>query len=201
MKFRTRLLITFLTIILLPLVLAVTAFLAIGYNLSSGKEEFGFRVSDYNVWIDPAQTSRTMTDEIFYKVKNEMANNPYFLEDRNILDSISEGIEDKSSYIIIRKNHELYYTGNQLASAKIFDKLPDFDVEHIDSQMTQSIYYDDLGKIVRQMDFYFRDGSEGSFFVITKVNSILSRKLFIDMAIAITIILIFTGLFLTRWIS
>ena len=112
MKFRTRLLITFLTIILLPLVLAVTAFLAIGYNLSSGKEEFGFRVSDYNVWIDPAQTSRTMTDEIFYKVKNEMANNPYFLEDRNILDSISEGIEDKSSYIIIRKNHELYYTGN-----------------------------------------------------------------------------------------
>lgn len=201
MKFRTRLLITFLTIILLPLVLAVTAFLAIGYNLSSGKEEFGFRVSDYNVWIDPAQTSRTMTDEIFYKVKNEMVENPYLLEDRNILNSISEKIEDKSSYIIIRKNDELYYTGNQLASAKIFDKLPDFDVEHIDSQMTQSIYYDDLGKIVRQMDFHFRDGSEGSFFVITKVNSILSRKLFIDMAIAITIILIFTGLFLTRWIS
>ena len=201
MKFRTRILITFLTIILLPLVLTITAFLAIGYNLSNGKEEFGFQISDYNVWIDPAQTSRTMTDEIFFKVKEEMKQNPFFLEDKNVLDSISQGIADKSSYIIIRKGNELYYTGNQLASAKIFDKLPDFDVEHIDSQMTQSIFYDDLSKLVRQMDFYFMDGSEGSFFIITKVNSMISRKLFIDMAIAIIIILIITSLFLTNWIS
>ena len=201
MKFKTRILITFLTIILLPLVLTITAFLAIGYNLSKGKEEFGFQISDYNVWIDPAQTSRTMTDEIFFKVKEEMKKNPFFLEDRNVLDSISQGIADKSSYIIIRKGNELYYTGNQLASAKIFDKLPDFDVEHIDSQMTQSIFYDDLSKLVRQMDFYFMDGSEGSFFIITKVNSMISRRLFIDMAIAIIIILIITSLFLTNWIS
>ena len=201
MKFRTRILITFLTIILLPLVLTVTAFLGIGYNLSKGKEEFGFQISDYNVWIDPAQTSRTMTDEIFYKVKEEMKINPFFLEKKEVLDDISRGIVDKSSYIIIRKGNELYYTGNQLASAKIFDKLPDFDVEHIDSRMTQSIYYDDLSKLVRQMDFYFSDGSEGSFFIITKVNSMISRKLFIDMAIAIIIILVITSLFLTNWIS
>ena len=201
MKFRTTILITFLTIILLPLVLTVTAFLGIGYNLSKGKEEFGFQISDYNVWIDPAQTSRTMTDEIFYKVKEEMKINPFFLEKKEVLDDISRGIVDKSSYIIIRKGNELYYTGNQLASAKIFDKLPDFDVEHIDSRMTQSIYYDDLSKLVRQMDFYFSDGSEGSFFIITKVNSMISRKLFIDMAIAIIIILVITSLFLTNWIS
>ncbi|MGN0377095.1 MAG: ATP-binding protein [Suilimivivens sp.] len=201
MKFRTRLLVTFLTIILLPLVLATTAFLVIGYNLNREQEEFGFQNSDYNVWIDPAQASRTMTDEIFYKVKNEMKENPYLLEDKEVLDSINESVVDKSSYIVIRKNNQTYYTGNQLASDQIFDKLPDFDTEHIDSEMTQSTYYDDMNKLVRQMDFYFVDGSEGSFFIITRVNSIVSRKLFVDMAIAIMIILIFTSLFLTNWIS
>lgn len=201
MKFKTRLLITFLTIILLPVVMATTAFLAIGYNLSKGQEEYGFQNSDYNVWIDPAQASRTMADEIFYRVKDEMKDNPYLLEDESILTSINEDIKDKSSYIIIRKNKELYYTGNQLASSQIFDKLPAFDEENFEMEMSQSIYYDDMGKMVRQMDFYFMDGSEGSFFVITKANSIISRKLFVDMAIAIMIILIVTSLFLTRWIG
>lgn len=51
------------------------------------------------------------------------------------------------------------------------------------------------------MDFYFSDGAEGSFFVISRMNSILSRRLFVDMAIAIMVILIFTSMFLTNWIS
>jgi len=201
MKFKTRLLITFLTIILLPLVLAITAFLAIGYNLSKGQEEYGFRNNSYNVWIDPAQASKIITDEIYYQVKEGMEKNPYLLEDKSVLDSINQSILNKSSYLILRKGNELYYTGNQLASERIFDKLPDFDAESINSEMTQSIYYDDMNKLVRQMDFYFSDGSEGSFFVITKVNYLVSRKLFIDMAVAIMIILIFTSLFLTRWIG
>lgn len=201
MKFKTRLLITFLTIILLPLILAVTAFLGIGASLSREQEEYGFRNSDYNVLIDPTQASRVMSDELFYEVKGKLEENPSLLEDYNILSDINDKISDKSSYIIIRKGDELYFAGNQMASEQIFDKLPAFNEENINSQMAQSIYYDDMKKLVRQMDFYFRDGSEGSFFVITKANSIVSRKLFVDMAISIMVILIFTSLFLTRWIS
>ena len=59
----------------------------------------------------------------------------------------------------------------------------------------------DMKKMVRQMDFHFADGSEGSFFVITRANSVLSKMLFVDMAIAIMITLIITSIFLTKWIS
>ena len=48
MKFKTRLVVTFLTIILLPLVLACTAFLFIGGYLTKGQEEYGLRNSDYS---------------------------------------------------------------------------------------------------------------------------------------------------------
>jgi signal transduction histidine kinase len=201
MKLKTRLLVTFFTIILLPLFLAVTAFLAIGHNLTKGQEEYGFRNSDYNVWVDPAEASRTMTDALFETVREEMKRNPAFLEDKEALDAMNESIQGKSSYIIVRKRDEMYYAGNQPAAADIYDRLPGFEKERVGETTTQSIYYDDMGKLVRQMDFYFPDGSEGSFFVITRINSIISRKLFVDMSIAIMVILIITSLFLTRWIS
>ena len=201
MKFRTRLLVTFFTIILLPLALLITAFLFIGNYLSKSQEEYGFKNSDYNILIDPNQASRIMSDEIFYAVKKDLSQNPALLEDVRILSDIDKKVEEKSSYIIVRKGQELYFTGNQLASEQIFDKLPAFEEENINSEMSQSIFYDDMKKIVRQMDFYFPDGSEGSFFIITKASTILTKTMFVDMAIAIMLILVFTSLFLTRWIS
>ena len=201
MKFKTRLVITFLTIILLPLVLASTAFLCIGAYLSREQEEYGIRTQDYNILIDPTQASKSISDEIFFEVKEILDNHPADLEDMGVLARINERIDGKSSYILVRKQNSLYYAGNELAASQIFDKLPDFEEENIEKELGQSVYYDDMKKMVRQMDFHFTDGSEGSFFVITRANSILSKMLFVDMAISIMIILIITSLFLTQWIS
>lgn len=201
MKFKTRLVITFLTIILLPIVLASTAFICIGGYLSKGQEEYGFKNKDYNVLIDPTQASRRISDEIFLEVQDKLLTEPSKLEDITILEKINEKIADKASYIIVRKGTGLYYTGNEEASKQIFHILPDFDEENIEQELDQSIYYDEMKKLVRQMDFYFQDGSPGSFFVITRANPVLSKALFVDMAIAIMLILIFTSMFLTNWIS
>ena len=201
MKFKTRLVVTFLTIILLPLVLASTAFILIGGALAKEQEEYGFRNNDYNMLIDPADASRLISDEIFLTVKGILEEDPFKLEDAEVLDTINERIVNKSSYIIVRNKDELYYTGNEVAARKIFDRLPDFQEEDALGELNRSYYYDDMKKLVRQMDFYFADGSEGSFFVVTRANSILTRRLFVDMAIAIMVILIITSLFLTNWIS
>lgn len=201
MKFKTRLIITFLTIILLPLVLACTAFLGIGAVLSRDQEEYGIRNNDYNVMIDPTQASQLMTDEIFTEITDILNKEPAKIEDTAVLDEINSRIEYKSSYILVRRQGSLYYAGNELAANQIFDKLPEFEEENLEQASQQSFYYNDLKKLVRQMDFRFADGSEGSFFVITRTNFMLSRKLFVDMAIAIMVILIFTSMFLTNWIS
>ena len=201
MKFKTRLIITFLTIILLPLVMACMVFLGIGAYLLRGQEEFGIRNEDYNVLIDPTYASRLITDEVFLEVHEFLEADPSKLEDIDTLARINEEIAGKSSYILVRKQDEIYYAGNELAAKQIFDQLPEFEEAGTAQQLKQSVYYDDMRKMVRQMDFRFEDGSEGSFFVITRTNSVLTRKLFVDMAIAIMVILIFTSMFLTNWIS
>ena len=54
---------------------------------------------------------------------------------------------------------------------------------------------------MKQIDFTFSDGSEGSIFVVTKIVGIISKKLLLDMAIAIVVIMVFTSLMLTQWIQ
>lgn len=46
----------------------------------------------------------------------------------------------------------------------------------------------------------FSDGSDGSVFIITRVNSVISKTLLIYMFFAIVIILIVTSVVLTQWI-
>ena len=170
MKFKTRIIVTFLTIILLPLVLASTAFLCIGGYLSKGQEEFGLHSNDYNVWIDPTQASRAISDEIFFEVKGLLDSDSETLEDVEVLNSMNDTISGKSSYILVRKGENLYYVGNEVAANLIFDRLPDFQEENVRQELDQSFYYDDIKKMVRQMDFRFSD--EDEIFHLFKLNGL-----------------------------
>ena len=107
MKFRTRILITFFTIILLPCLLALTAFLLIGNYLTHTQEEYGVTHADYNVWIDPTVASRTISDEIFRETKEHLQENPRALEDTTFLEGLNKKISGRSSYIIVRKGDML----------------------------------------------------------------------------------------------
>lgn len=201
MKFKTRLVITFLTIVLLPSFLAITAFVCIGGYLTKSQEELGIQTKDYEVLIDPAQASQRMSNEIFMEFKEVLLNHPEMLGEETFWKSLNDEVTERSSYLLVRKGNGLYYTGNEQAAGIIFDMLPSFHVENVEHNLNQSVYYDSMKKLVRQMDFFFPDGDEGSLFVITRGNTAFSKLLILYMAIAIMVILILTSWFLTKWIG
>ena len=61
-------------------------------------------------------------------------------------------------------------------------------------------YYHQLQKLVKQADFRFSDGSEGSIFIVTPISNLFSQSFLTDMMIAIAFILLFTACMLTQWI-
>lgn len=198
MKFKTRLRVTFITIIVLPLVLTALAFCGIGLYLMNVQKGLPLGQIDY---MDVTQNMQEMvksTDKAYYVLQEQAMKDPARLADLEYLEQISSDIARKSTYIIVRKGEELYYTGNEEAAGLIFEKLPDYG----DGDLSQEtgFYYDEYGKYVKQVDFLFPDGSPGSAFVVTKVNSLISKHLLIDMFVAIFVILIFTSLMLTQWI-
>lgn len=198
MKFKTRLLVTFLTIVLLPLVLTAIAFVSIGGYLMNAQREYGMVNIDYTMMSEPAQTFEQISEEIFTKVKGQILTDETRLEDIAYLSEINRAIEDKASYILVRKGSEIYYAGNEAACAKIFPLLPAYG--YANDSADAGYYYNSMEKLVKQLDFTFSDDAEGSFFIVTRINSLISKQLLVDMFIAIILILIFTSLMLTRWI-
>lgn len=198
MRFRTRLRVTFVIIIVLPLVLTAVAFCGIGLYLMNVHQGFPIEDLDYTAMTENMREVVDGTDAVFLCLKNQVEEDVSRLADREYLEELNSGITHRTTYIIVRKDEELYYAGNKEAARAIFPRLPAY--EGLNPEESSGIYYDDLDKYVKQIDFLFSDGSKGSAFVVTKVNSLISRKLLIDMFVAIFLILLFTGLMLTRWI-
>lgn len=198
MKFRTRLRVTFVVIIVLPLILTAVAFLGIGLYLTNAQKGFPIARLDYNTMTENMREVAAATDNVFFELKEQIETDPGRLADLEYLDMVNSRIPHKTTYIIIRKDDELYYAGNPEAAEMIFSRLPAYGEGG--TAENPDIYYDEMDKFVKQLDFRFPDESPGSAFVVTKVNTLISRKLLVDMFVAIFLILIFTSIVLTRWI-
>ncbi len=198
MKFKTRLQVTFLTIILLPMVLTAVAFFVIGIYLMNTQLGFGVQDLDYSMMSESMQNIIETTDETYGILVEQAGKDVSKLEDIDYLEKVSREVSHKSTYILVRKEDEIYYTGNEAAARAIFEKLPDYGEGDLSQEF--GYYNDNMRKFVRQLDFTFTDGSEGSVFVITRVNSLISRDLLVDMFVAMLLILIFTSVMLTQWI-
>ncbi|MCM1193149.1 MAG: HAMP domain-containing histidine kinase [Butyrivibrio sp.] len=194
MKFKTRLRVTFITIILLPLVLTSIAFCGIGLYLTSVRGGLSGGELSYENMQELTET----TDKTFLVLKEQARTDVSRLADKEYLNRINEEIARRSTDIIVRKGEELYYAGNMEAARALLPKLPDYG--DADLSQESGIYYGEYNKFVKQIDFLFPDGAAGSVFVVTRAGALISRHLLVDMFVAIFLILIFTSVMLTRWI-
>lgn len=104
MKFRTKLIITFLTVILLPLLLSAIAFLAIGAVLIHNSDlSYGFETTDYSTMSDSLASFSDITDDIFCDIEQLAETDPSRLEDKEYLAAMNEDAFKRSSYILVRK--------------------------------------------------------------------------------------------------
>ena len=198
MKFKTRLRITFIIIIALPMVLMAFAFYIIGTYLNVQHGLPADRL-DYTNMSENMREVVNATEKAYLILQEQVEEDPSKLADKEYLSQVNSQIARRTTYIIVRKDDELYYAGNEEAAQLIFPNLPDYGEG--DFSVDSGFYYDEYDKFVKQIDFIFPDGSLGSAFVVSRVNALISRYLLIDMFVAIVLILVFTGLMLTRWIN
>ena len=199
MKFKTKLIITFLTIVLLPVLLSLLAFLALGVTfMHSVDQSHGLQVTDFSMISDSIDAFSQSTNELFDQILDKSRTESSLLEEEWYLEELNQIAGDNSSYIIVRKGEALYYSGNPDATAQIFERLPEFgrEIERADA----GLYLNDLRKLVKQVDFKFSDGAKGSVFIVTRITSIFSRTFLVEMFLAIVLILVLTSVLLTNFI-
>ena len=199
MKFRTKLIITFLIVILLPILLSGIAFIAVGAMVSYNSDlKFQIEISDDSTLSDSLASLSHTTNMMYIRLENIAEEDERRLEDKAFLEDLNEEASRVSSYIVVRKGTEEYYTGNEEMSGRFFSRLPAYGFESKDSN--SGFYYNDMQKLVKQIDFVFSDGDEGSLFLVTRVNSVVSRSFLIYLFSAIIFILVLTSIVLTQWV-
>ena len=196
MRFRSKLIITSIAIVIIPVLLAVVAYVGLGHYLIYRQQSLNPASGiDYGMVSDPGGTFAEMTDEITGEIAYNMESDPFILENESYLEQLDSEIATKYSFIIVRKNDTIYYVQNRDAAASVINELPGY------GNNIEGVYYTASRNLVRQIDFLFSDGGKGSLYVVSGIRTALTTTLIIYMAVAIILILSLTSFLLTMWIG
>lgn len=164
-----------------------------------GGSEKDLTIGRYNISSDSISSFTELTDETFYELQAQLSIDPNRFAQKDYLDKVNDEIKNTSSYIIVRKNDSIYYAGDEFEAKQLINQLPQYGFSN--GKSDAGFFYKEPRKLVKQMDFVFPDGAEGSLFIVTSVNKVVSSHLVMNLIIAVVAILIFTSIMLTRWIN
>lgn len=192
MRLKTRVYVTFASIILVPLTMVVAAYLVDAHSeKNSGKQDY--------VWTNDNLTSFIGEMDQKYEQLSRLAEeNPGVFEDLNYMKERNAELTEKSAYLLVQKNSNLIYAGNPQAEA-LFARLPKYQGIRLDKY--SGFYFLDLDRYVKQLDLTFPDGAQGSVYIVATMHALVSTRLVGNMFVASGLALIITSLILTHWMN
>ena len=228
MKVRSKLIVSFCIMVILPVILCVAVVSGI-FQVQTKSINQAYDVECDTLLSGFYSSTAIMgqiTERIYENVAKVAYNNPEKFNDSEYLNDLSARLEKKMSSIVVRKNGELLYTSSELGEQDMEDILPQYDGSDIgdsddeqysedgsdnndihtlssDNNTQLGIYTG--GKyqlLIKQIDFTDNDNNEYSVYIITSLNQVIPqvKHFVIQGAVAIVGILIITGVLLTLWV-
>lgn len=195
MKLKTKLWITFVIIVTLPVLLITIAYLVIGASVVLDmRNTYGEDSIHFTFGSNPVNVYDEIIDEHYKVLKEYAINNPKKLEDTELLAQIDEGLQEVSAFLVVEKDQRIYYVSEESRYDPIVHQLTglaDTELEY---------YFNDIRRLVKKVTFTFEDGSAGSVYLITKVNVMVSEALVTAMLFAMILVFIITGILLVIWL-
>ncbi|MCI8599609.1 MAG: HAMP domain-containing histidine kinase [Lachnospiraceae bacterium] len=202
MKLRTKLIITFLILILLPVLFTGLAIFGFGqHQLNSLKKLYGIDNFTYEVLSNTTGMMSRITKNIYLSLEQKAEEDVKAFENTEYLDSVNLELETRSSFLIVRKGEDYIYCGKQGVQDALLSQLPNYK-DYDPSQDIGIFMGGEVQALVKQLNLTFADGAEGSAFIITSLSNMLPevRSLMLNMVFTLILILVFTSTILTAWI-
>ncbi len=202
MKLKTRLLISFCIMIFVPI--GLIGALLIGFKnfqIKNLEQTYGLEgMSNYNYLTNSLQLLNRFTREDFEKLQKIAEEEPEKLEEISYLEELNRKLQEKYSYIIVRKDAEVIFEGIDDAK-ELPRQLPGYGES--DADENSGIYIDgEVQALLKQVDFKYTDGSQGSLFLVMTVQQLLPeiKQLVVDLIVSVLLILCFTAAMMSIWI-
>ena len=198
MKLKTRLQITFIAMILLP-VLLIGLIYGITHLMMAGtfQNQYGMNAVSVSLISNPVEAFSELTDEEYRELSILAEEEPEKLLDKTYLDGVGERLKQKASGLFVYVDGANYY------------HFSDADVEgqEIVNELDQNValggngyYLDGRRLLIKQISFEVSGASEGNLYIVTRVRDFLSKGLLFSLVLLIILVLVVTSIFLTRWI-
>ena len=204
MKLRSKLIVTFLILILVPVLFTTAAFFLFGhYQMNAVKRLYGLENVTYETLSNTTAMLSRITRETYESMRETARTDPDEFEDSGYLAAVNANLESRYSFLAVRKDGSFTYVGDEEDQTELLDSLPEYGAHDADQDQDVGIYIGgNLQALVRQLDFRFTDGAEGSAFIVTSISSMLPEveSLIMDVVMVLAMILIFTSMILTAWI-
>ena len=201
MKLKTRLIIGFITVMILPLILSLTVITIFGqFQIRSIERNYGITGADYTIITNPISALNKVTEPTFHQLQITTNRDSGQMEDLGYLNEINKELVEVNSYLVVKKNDDVLYSGQHLSEA-IQAVLPEFGTQ--ESLSENGIYVGgSLQVLIKQVDFQFADGDVGSAYIVTNVNDAIPevRQYISNMFFAVILILAATAGVLIIWI-
>ncbi len=196
MNLKKRLTITFITLTFLPIIITVITFIFLcGVAMINEKNVDILK----DLSLESVSEITELTEETYYEIDAQLGIDSRRFASTEYLDELNEQLKAESSYIVVRKGTEFFYIGEEGESEQLLKELPPFGAHNEGPEA--GYFFRRFNKVVKQFDFVFDDGEQGSLFVITSLNEVISSQLVLRLFVVIVLVLVTTSIGLTRWIN
>ena len=201
MKFKNKIIISFCIIIFVPIFLAsLVLFTTQHIQVKAIEQNYGIEGDGYNYFSNSVQLFSRFTRDIYKELSSAADSRPELMEDEQYLDKVNQKLEEKASYLIVRKGQDLVYIGKN-AGTLVLTQLPDYG--DADGNADSGTYMDgEEQALLKQIDFVYPDGGKGSLFIVTGLEQMVPelKSLLTDIMVSIVLILLLTACMLSIWI-
>lgn len=200
MKLRTRLVIAFVTITILPLFLSAAVIFTFSQIQLRNIEKTYNITTTFASLSNPVTVLSEVTESAYQQLTITANREVGKFDDISYLDSVNQSLKGRNSYLIVRKGTEIAYSGSDTASA-VYKQLPEYG--HFETSSEIGTYIGgNIQVLIKQVDFVSTSELNSSAFIITDVSQAIPEvsSFVSDMFFSIVLILVLTGGLLIIWI-
>ncbi len=205
LNLKSRIAFSFFCTVLIPVVLCAAALYGLtNLNVRMLGRQYGIEHPTYESVYNNSLLISLQMDDSLAQITEELEEDADRIQDPEWLQQINDGLKAREIYMVVRKGTHILFNGAPtLGDAQLQIMLPAYD----GSPRTSAD--DDLGIIqvktdalLKQADFLFPDGEEGSLFLLSTLSRVSPemRLWIMEMILVIILILALTSLIMSMWI-
>lgn len=196
MSLKFRLILSYIAMIIIPIIISVIVIFSASY-LIIGKASNTYKG---HIGGNPIKQFMDKSTDMFTDIKFIAADDPEKLEDEKYLTELDKKLAAMNSGLVVRKDSKIIYESKSVHFDNLDKELPKFGS---DEERNGHMLLGNESSIVRQKDFYFKDNTPGTVFLIVDIAPIerLVIKFVITIILSVIIILIATDGVLTYLVS